>query len=83
MQIEIGQLDSTIAVSNVPLGNLTYWFEGSSIVVTMNLTAGMVSQPLGIFVNKTSPPRAPPSQLDNKVSPFPFCKHNEFNAKAY
>ena len=68
-QIEIGQLDSTIAVSNVPLGNMSYWFEGSSIVITLNLTAGMLSKPLGIFVNKTSPPIAPPSQLDTNVSP--------------
>lgn len=67
LQIEIGQLDSTIAVSNVPLGNMSYWFEGNSIVITMNLTTGMLNQPLGIFVNKTSPPIAPPSQLDNKV----------------
>lgn len=67
LQIEIGQLDSTIAVSNVPLGNMSYWFEGSSIVITMNLTTGMLNQPLGIYVNKTSPPTAPPSQLDNKV----------------
>ncbi|CAK0785876.1 hypothetical protein CVIRNUC_009089 [Coccomyxa viridis] len=63
-QIEVGQLDSTIAVSNVPLGNMSYWFEGTSIVITLNLTAGMLSKPLGLFVNKTSPPTAPPSQLD-------------------
>ena len=68
-QIEVGQLDSTIAVSNVPLGNMSYWFEGTSIVITLNLTAGMLSKPLGLFVNKTSPPTAPPSQLDTRVSP--------------
>ena len=68
-QIEVGQLDSTIAVSNVPLGNMSYWFEGTSIVITLNLTAGMLSKPLGLFVNKTSPPTAPPSQLDTNVSP--------------
>ncbi len=68
LQIEIGQLDSTIAVSNLPLGNMSYWFEGSSIVITMNLTSGMISKPLGIFVNKTSPPTAPPAQLNTQVS---------------
>jgi len=68
VQIEIGQLDSTIAVSNVPLGNMSYWFEGSSIIITMNLTSGMISKPLGIYVNKTSPPTAPPAQLDTNVS---------------
>ena len=56
-------------MSNVPLGNMSYWFEGTSIVITLNLTAGMLSKPLGLFVNKTSPPTAPPSQLDTNVSP--------------
>ncbi|CAL5228295.1 g11401 [Coccomyxa viridis] len=65
-QIEIGQLDSTIAVSNLPLGNMSYWFEGSSIVITMNLTSGMISKPLGIFVNKTTAPTAPPAQLNTQ-----------------
>lgn len=68
LQIEIGQLDSTIAVSNLPLGNMSYWFEGSSIVITMNLTSGMISKPLGIFVNKTTAPTAPPAQLNTQVS---------------
>ena len=67
LQIEIGQLDSTIAVSNLPLGNMSYWFEGNSIVITMNLTSGMLSKPLGIFVNKTAPPTSPPAQLNTQV----------------
>lgn len=54
-------------MSNLPLGNMSYWFEGSSIVITMNLTSGMLNKPLGIFVNKTTPPTSPPAQLNTQV----------------
>lgn len=69
MQIEIGQLDTTIGVSEVPFGNLTYWFEGSSLYLSINLTAGMMNKPIGVFVNQTNPPIGPPPRLDNQVIP--------------
>lgn len=68
-QIEIGQLDDTIGISEVPNGNLSYWFQGSSIVLSIQLNQGMFFQPIGVYVNKTSPPTGPPpSQQDSQAS---------------
>lgn len=66
-QIEIGQLDDTIGISEVPFGNLTYWFQGSSVVLSIQLNQGMFFQPIGVYVNKTAPPRGPPSQQDSQA----------------
>ena len=69
-QIEIGQLDDTIGISEVPFGNLSYWFQGSSIVLSIQLNQGMFYQPIGVYVNKTAPPKGPPSQQDSQARPF-------------
>ena len=66
-QIEIGQLDDTIGISEVPFGNLSYWFQGSSIVLSIQLNQGMFYQPIGVYVNKTAPPKGPPSQQDSQA----------------
>lgn len=68
-KVEIGQLDSTIGVQEVPFGNVTYWFEGSSLYLTINLTQGMMYKPIGVFVDKSAPPAGPPAIQDNRVGP--------------
>ncbi len=67
VQIEIGQLDTTIGVQEVPFGNLTYWFDSSSLYMSITLTQGMMNKPIGVFVSKTTPPIGPPPRLDNQV----------------
>ncbi|BDA46766.1 hypothetical protein COCOBI_09-2190 [Coccomyxa sp. Obi] len=65
-QIEIGQLDTTIGFQEVPYGNLTYWFDSSSLYLSINLTQGMVNKPIGVYVFKGTPPTGPPPQLDSQ-----------------
>ena len=62
-QIEIGQLDDTIGISEVPFGNLSYWFQGSSIVLSIQLNQGMF-YPLGSTSTRHPRPlgRRPPSR---------------------
>jgi hypothetical protein len=60
-------MDTTIGVSEIPLGNLTYWFEGSAIYVTINLSQGMMNKPIGVYVNKTIPPVGPPLAQSSQV----------------
>ena len=67
VQIEIGQLDTTIGFQEVPFGNLTYWFDSSSIYLSINLTQGMMNKPIGVYVFKGTPPTGPPPQLDSQV----------------
>ena len=38
VQIEVGQLDSTIGINEVPFGNMTYWFRGTKLYININLT---------------------------------------------
>lgn len=66
-QIEIGQLDTTIGFQEVPYGNLTYWFDSSSLYLSINLTQGMTNKPIGVYVFKGRPPTGPPPQLDSQV----------------
>lgn len=67
VQIEIGQLDTTIGFQEVPYGNLTYWFDSSSLYLSINLTQGMTNKPIGVYVFKGTPPTGPPPQLDSQV----------------
>ena len=59
-------------MSEVPFGNLSYWFQGSSIVLSVQLNQGMFFQPIGVYVNKTAPPRGPPSQQDSQAMRLPL-----------
>ena len=86
-QIEIGQLDDTIGISEVPFGNLSYWFQGSSIVLSIQLNQGMFFQPIGVYVNKTAPPtgRRPPSRTARQgrmhlaARMLPCLRHARYN----
>ena len=55
LQIEIGQLDSTIGISEIPFGNLTYWFAGSTLYLSINITQA----------------RFPPSFCQGYAAPLP------------
>ena len=60
-------------MSELPFGNLTYWFQGSALVLSINVTKGMMFRPIGVYVNKTSPPKGPPPQQDSQVQSCTQC----------
>jgi hypothetical protein len=61
-QIEIGQLDSTIGISEIPFGNLTYWFSGTTLYLSINITQAQL--PPSCVLGSWGPPavlRLPPA----------------------